>query len=96
MLSYWDLDSSKYSDVLALVLATCLGLAPSMVNAQNNNWIEKKTLISCLEQAKRQGVSWKYLAYVENGGAHLLARRERGGDVFICSANQIHASPVYH
>jgi hypothetical protein len=49
-----------------------------MVNAQNNNWIEKKTLMSCLEQAKRQGVSWKYLAYVENGGAHLLARRERG------------------
>jgi len=64
--------------------------------AQNESWIRKETLISCIQQAKQRGISWKYVAYVENGRAHLLAERGRGGDVFMCEANGQHRAPDYN
>ena len=63
--------------------------------AQNENWIKKDSLLSCLKQAKKEGISWNYLAYVQNGRAHLLTERVRGGDVFMCEASGQHASPDY-
>jgi len=64
--------------------------------AQNESWIRKETLLSCIQQAKQRGISWNYVAYVESGRAHLLDKRSIGGDVFICNANGKHVAPDYN
>lgn len=66
------------------------------VYAQNESWMSKDILLSCLQQAKKEGISWNYLAYVQNGRAHLLTERVRGGDVFMCEVNGKHAYPDYN
>ena len=80
----------------ALALVVSFVLFPSKGVAQNDSWIERQTLLSCLSKAREEGVDWKYLAFVEKGNAHLLLNRERGGDVFLCRADQMHAAPNYH
>ena len=80
----------------ALLLIGPFVFFPAKGAAQNDSWIEKQTLLSCLSQAREQGIDWKYLAFVEKGNAHLLLYRERGGDVFLCRADQMHAAPNYH
>ena len=80
----------------ALALIMPFVLFPAKGAAQNESWIEKQTLLSCLSKAREEGVDWKYLAFVEKGNAHLLLYRERGGDVFLCRADQMHAAPNYH
>ncbi|QNJ22188.1 putative conserved secreted protein [Synechococcus sp. MIT S9220] len=82
----------------------CIGALFVLINmdanrsgyAQNESWIKKDILLSCLQQAKKEGISWNYLAYVQNGRAHLLTERVRGGDVFMCEVNGNHASPDYN
>ena len=86
-----------YLTVLLLSTASVLiGVSATMAYAQNESWIRKDVLMSCLQQAKQRGIAWKYLAYVENGRAHLLTERARGGDVFMCESNGRHAAPDYN
>ena len=94
--SFFRLIASSGSGIGALALIVPFVLFPAKGAAQNDSWIEKQTLLSCLSQARDQGIDWKYLAFVENGNAHLLLYRDRGGDVFLCRADQMHAAPNYH
>lgn len=70
--------------------------AVESANAQNESWIKRETLSSCIQQAYKQGISWNYVAYVESGTAHLLSERARGGDVFLCEADGRHGVPDYN
>jgi hypothetical protein len=83
--------------VLLLSTASVLiGVSATRAHAQNESWIRKDVLMSCLHQAKQRGITWKYLASVRNGGADLLIERARGGDVFICESNGRHLVPDYN
>ena len=82
--------------LFACIFSSFLLGSSDCVKAQNESWIKKETIISCMQQAKQRGIPWKYVAYVENGRAHLLTERARGGDVFICEANGRHAAPDYN
>ena len=93
---FFRLIASSGSGIGALAFIVPLALFPARGAAQNDSWIERQTLLSCLSQASEQGIDWKYLAFVEKGNAHLPLYRERGGDVFLCRADQMHAAPNYH
>ena len=95
-LSLFRLITSSGLGLVALAWIVPFVLFSAKADAQNDSWIEKQTLLSCLSQAREQGIDWKYLAFVEKGNAHLLLYRERGGDVFLCRADQTHAAPNYH
>ena len=94
--SFFRLITSSGLGFGALAWIVPFVLFSAKADAQNDSWIEKQTLLSCLSQARDQGIDWKYLAFVENGNAHLLLYRDRGGDVFLCRADQMHAAPNYH
>ena len=94
--SFFRLIASGGAGFGALTLVVSVVLLPSKGVAQNDSWIDGKTLLSCLSKAREEGIKWKYLAFVEKGNAHLLLNRERGGDVFLCRADQMHAAPNYH
>ena len=83
----------------ASLLLVLTGLGSSLALQANpaDRWISRKTLASCIEEARSRGIKWNYVAYVENDKAHLLAQPGRGGDVFLCNpmGDGRHAEPAW-
>ena len=84
---------------LILLIGICLPLfiaTPSKAD-NSNRWISRKTLESCMAEARKRNIQWNYVAYVENDKANLLSQTGRGGDVFLCNylGDGKHWKPVY-
>ena len=81
---------------LLLVLAG-LGSSLTLQASDADDWISRKTLESCIEVARSQGIKWNYVAYVENDKAHLLWKPGRGQEVFLCNpmGDGRHAEPAW-
>lgn len=79
-------------------MLTGLGSSLTLQASPADDWISRKTLESCIAEARRMGVKWNYVAYVENNKADLLKQPGRGGSVFLCnhSGDGSHAEVDYY
>ena len=81
-----------------LLILTGLGSGLTLQASPADDWISRKTLESCIAEARSRGIKWNYVAYVEKNKAHLLSQPGRGGDVFLCNVygDGRHFEPDYN